>query len=206
MRCSNTIPLSAPLSRTCLVCTGQGNGFLAMLLHRGGRAPWQEGWERAGSPDLRCMEGGKDAGVPLANALTGRAHRRQCLRGSRSSPSCVGTALLGCSRACGFPLNPALAVPVFTFPSQQRFPRPAQPPLPIPLLPACSLHPWQGEITSLLDLCLPFLGGRELRAGLVRGSEYPPHRGSQTCKKRLNPQSASVGSAVSERDPSWKLF
>lgn len=60
-----------------------------------GMASWQccsvgkERWERAGSPDLCCMGGGKDAGVPLANPHAARAHPRQWLGGQRGSPSCM---------------------------------------------------------------------------------------------------------------------
>lgn len=107
-------------------------------------------------------------------------------REQRSSPSCMAQPSWDAPEPVGFPLNLALAVLVFAFPSQQQFPRPTHPPLCFPLLPAYSLPPWQGEVTSLLDLWLPFLNGRELWTGLVRESEYPPHRRSQTYKKRLN--------------------
>lgn len=105
-----------------------------MLLHREGKAPWQERWERLGALISGAWEGRRMLECPwqtlsLPVPTPGR-------EGAEEQPLLHGTALLGCSRAGGFPLNPALAVLVFTFPSQQQFPRLTQPPRPFPLLPA----------------------------------------------------------------------
>lgn len=51
VRCSNMIPLSAPLSRTCMVCTGQGNDLLATAAPVG----------RQRSPAGTAAEVGEDA-------------------------------------------------------------------------------------------------------------------------------------------------
>lgn len=53
VRCSNTIPLSAPLSRMCMVCTGQGNDLLGSAAPAGGQGCVQgpRRWERTHQGD-----------------------------------------------------------------------------------------------------------------------------------------------------------
>lgn len=134
-----------------------------------GMASWQ--CCSIGKAKLPGRRGGRGLGALISGAWEGR-RMLECpwqthslpvptpgREGAEEQPLLHGTALLGCSRAGGFPLNPALAVLVFTFPSQQQFPRLTQPPRPFPLLPAslavcgnllagfvASFFGWEGDL------------------------------------------------------------
>lgn len=135
-----------------------------MLLHREGKALRQERWERAGSPDLQCMGGGKDAGVPLANPLTARAHSRQRLRESRGAAPPAWHSAPGMLQSQWFPPEPCFScagfhyfIPSSNSQGQLSLLFPSLPSQPAPCIP------WQCEVTSLLDLWLPFWVGGSSR-------------------------------------------